>query len=161
MDFKDLADFCQAQAVANKLHPTDESVWRKFCREYSNIFNTPLHIVKAMEPVDVVLELYEYQLDDISLDDNMETILDVIYSLEDPEYAKYKRDELKSFMKEAEEEEEQRQRAGRPIHKAMLDDDVSIKNSIPKEAPISEPIKPRSGGIKFTDNNDGETGEDF
>ena len=42
IEFKDLTDYCQALAIANKLSPTEESVWRSICRSYSKKFNEPL-----------------------------------------------------------------------------------------------------------------------
>lgn len=151
-DFKALADYCQAQALSDKLRPGDEAVWRQFCRKYSRTFYTPLHVVELMDPVKVLLAVYEDQLENVDVDDNMEAILDIIYSLEDPDYAKEKRDDLKQFIKDAEAEEEYRKEAGKPIHKLLAEEDsVSLKKSTPKNTPVP-PNKnlPQGGGINLS-----------
>lgn len=151
MEFKDLADFCQAQAIANKLHPTDEAVFRQFCREYSVIFHTPYHEVLQFDPDFVILAVYEHQLDNYDVETGIEKLLDTIYGLEDPEYAQQKRDELEEFIREAEEEEELRLEEGRPIHKALKDEnEVSLKNT-PKNTPLPQNKNlPQGGGINLS-----------
>lgn len=150
-DFKALADYCQAQALSDKLRPGDEAVWRQFCRKYSRIFHTPLHVVELLDPAKVILAIYEDQLEEVDVDENMEAILDLIYSLEDPDYFKEKRDDLKQFIKDAEKEEEIRQEIGKPIHRLLAEEDsVSLKKSTPEKAPA--PLNknlPQGGGINL------------
>lgn len=154
LSFKELADFCQAEALANKLHPTDDAVYRSFCRSYSQLFHTPLHIVESLEPAKVILAVYEDQLSDIDPEDQIEKILDLIYSIEDPEYAQQKQDELKQFIRDAEEEEEERLETGKPIHRALADENevsTMIPKSTPKKGtPTLNKKLPQSGGINLS-----------
>lgn len=151
IEFKDLADYCQALALANKLHPTDEAIYRSFCRQYSRSFHTPLHQVLDLDPIVVMTAIYEDQLEEISLDDNMEQIMDLIYQLEDPEYAQQKRDELKQFIKDSEEEEEERIEMGKPIHRALADEnEVSLKKDTSEVPPTPNKKLPQGGGINLS-----------
>lgn len=141
INFKDLLDACQALALSAKLEPNEEAVWRSICRSYSKKFNTPLHVVLTLDPEHVILNHYEEQLEDIDAEEQAEQLLDIIYGLEDPEYEQQKREELDSFIKEAEEQEKERIKAGRPIHKALKDE--LPKFDKPKELP-------KSGGINLS-----------
>lgn len=149
MDFQDIIDYCQAEALAEKLGPTNNGVYRHFCRTYCKMFYTPLHIVYGLPVAEVVLSVFENQVEEMNPDDNMESIMDMIYTIEDPDYAKEKQDDLKRFIRDAEEEEEERQRLGKPIHKAMAGE-VSIKNSIPAEAPLPNKKMPTGGSINLS-----------
>jgi len=76
----------------------------------------------------------------------LEKILDHIYTMEDPNYAREKVRELDDFVKRAEREEAERIRLGKPIHKA-LKQEPSLKNTPEKEE--SEEPKQTSGGINL------------
>lgn len=119
IDLKDLLEFCQAQALANKLYPDDEALWRSICRDYSKTFSTPYHEVLDMPPELVMLAYYESQYDDVDVEENVDKMLDIIYGLEDPEYSKQKKAEIDTFIEQAEEEERARLKAKKPIHPAM------------------------------------------
>lgn len=119
LTFDEVLDYCQAIALQNKLRPSDESIWRSICRDYSIKFNTKLTEVLSMDPEHVILTHYESQLDEVNIEDNYEKLLDMIYSLQDPEYAKQKANELYDYIKQAEREETERVKAGRPIHKGL------------------------------------------
>ena len=88
IDFKDLLDTCQAEAIANKLSPTESSIWRSLARSYSKLFSTPLHLVLNMDSEHVILNVYEYQLKDLDEDkiENLEHLMETIYTIEDPDY---------------------------------------------------------------------------
>lgn len=143
MTFQELIEYCQTAALASKLAPDDEAVYRTLCRTYSEMFNTPLYLVKQMEPLDAILEVYEKQFSDIDVEENLEQILDMLYGLEDPDYATTKRNELKEFMKKAEEEEKKRIEEGRPIHKSLKS--PSSKKTV-LETPLPEKEKTPTGG---------------
>lgn len=148
LQFKDLTEYCQALAVAGKLSPDEESVWRYFCRVYSQKFNTPLVQVLEMEPEHVILNVYESQMDDLDTDENLDRMLDIIYGLEDPEYEASKKEELNSFIEQAEKEEKERLSKNKPIHPALrYESEVSLKNTPENEAATKE--APKSGGINL------------
>jgi hypothetical protein len=121
MDFKDLLEYSQAEAIASFLSADEVSVWRSICRSYSKKFSTPLHLCLdgTIPPEDILLAEYEDQLEKFKIEDNLEVLLDKIYMLIDPDYEREKKVELESFIKRAEKEEEERIRKGKPIHKAM------------------------------------------
>jgi hypothetical protein len=143
VDFQDIVDFCQAQALANKLEPTEDSVWRSLCRSYSKNFNTPLHLVLEMSPEYVITHVYEERYSDINEEEQLDKLLDMIYSLADPEYEKQQREETVEFMAQAEAEEAERIRLGKPIHPALK------KEHSLKDLPEEEP-KPTSGSINLS-----------
>lgn len=150
VDFKDLLDYCQAEAIANKLAPTEDSVYREMCRTYSKTFHTPLHLVMEMPAEHVILSVYEEQISemDSSKLDNLERMLDIVMGIENPDYDKEREDKLAQDIERYEREEEERVASGRAIH-------PSLKNKYPvkkKEEP-AEPApetKSTSGSVDFS-----------
>lgn len=125
------------------------------------LFSTPLAEVMKLEPMDVMINVFEHQLEDVDVDENLEKLMEMIGSLQDPEYAKHKRDEFKQFIKESEKEEELRQKEGRPIHKALVgENNVSAKKTLLKKTPLSGKKLPHSGGINLSYLEKEETGEE-
>lgn len=149
MDFKDLLDYCKAQAILNTLEGSEVSVWRSICRSYSKKFATPLHLcLNGTIPVeDILLAEFEDQLSDFDEEKDLEPVLDQIYMLEDPEYEKEKKAELEAFIDRAEAEEEDRLKKGKPIHPGMKDD--SVLNQ-PIEKPKVVEKRPMKGGIDLS-----------
>lgn len=148
MDFSELVEHCQAEALANKISPTNESLWRHFCRSYSKKFHTPLHIVEELEPLAVLQAVYEDGMSDFDVEDNIEDVMDQLYSLQDPNYEKQKNNDLKDFMKRALIEEEQRLASGKPIHKAMKQE-VSLPKGTSENTKSDDKKLPQSGGINL------------
>lgn len=145
---QDIIDFARAQAIADALHPTEESNWRGICRAYSRTYHTPLHLVYEMPPEEVALAFFENQMDDMDVDKELESLLDTIYAIEDPEYAAQKKAELDDFIEQAEEEERERLKKGKPIHPALRkENEVSLKNA-PETLP--EPDLPTGGSIDLS-----------
>ena len=100
MEFKELTDYCQLLAVLTKLEPNAESVWRSICRSYSTKFNTPLHLCLdgQIDPETILLNLYEDELEGKDPEEIIESLLDLVYRIEDPEYEQSKEEELQDFM---------------------------------------------------------------
>lgn len=145
MDFKELLDYCQAQAIAHTLESTEMSVWRSLCRNYSKTFHTRLDLVLEMDPEAVMLAVFEEQLDDFDEAKDLDNLLDKLYALEDPEYESQKAVELDDFIERAEAEETERLKAGKPIHPAMKNDSSL---PAPKEKPVEE--LPKSGKLNLS-----------
>lgn len=162
MYFKELLDYCQAQAITNVLENTELSVFRSICRQYSAKFNTPLHLcLDGTIPLeDIMLAVFEDQLDSFDEEKDLENILDIIYGMEDPEYAKQKKEELEEFIEKAEMEEHERVASGKPIHRAMKDE-----TSIPSEKTVLKKTAPKelpkSGGINLSYLEREESGRQF
>lgn len=146
MAFRDLLDLAKAQAIKDKLSPTELSVYKSFCRDYSEAFHVPLPQVYLMNPEEVIGEVFAKQLDNVEVEDNIESMLEQIYAIEDPDYELSKEEELKDFIEEAEAEEEERVKDNRPIHR-------SKKRS--EKLAVAEPEnKPTGGTVDFSSLND-------
>lgn len=164
MDFQELADALRALAIANLLSPTADSVYRKICRAYSKRFSTPLHEVIDLSPEFVILNYFEDDLEDVDVDDNVEVLMDRIYSIEDPEYESMKKEEFDEFAEQAEEEERKRIAAGRAIHPALAKESTLLgvpnqKNTSKNEEPPSDNLS--KGGyvnLSYLENQDNESG---
>lgn len=150
MDFKELLDYCKAQAILNTLEGSELSVWRNICRSYSRKFATPLHMcLNGDIPMeDILLAEFEDQLSDFDEEKDLDSVLDKIYALEDPEYEKEKANELEEFIDKAEAEEEERLKKGKPIHSSMKNE-PSLK-TLPENAPKLEENKPTRGGVDLS-----------
>ncbi len=153
MTFDELLDLCSAEALASKLAPTSDSTWRKICRTYAKKFHTPLPQVLKMSAEEVALHVFEDNLDDLDTEEHLEQLLDLVYTLDDPEYAAQKQREIEEFDREAERQEEERVKAGRPIHPAMASDGapqkLGSKNESKREASL-----PTQGAANLSDLDD-------
>ena len=108
LEFEELVEICKAEAIAFKLFPTEQSSWRYFCRKFSEKFHTPLKEVFEMDPEMVILNVYESQLEDLTIEDKIDQIMEQIYTIEDPNYESQKEEDLEDFIRQAELEEEER-----------------------------------------------------
>lgn len=130
-DFDLIIETCRAEAIASKLSPTSQSDWRYFCRQYSEKFSTPLHVVLEMDPEFVILHVYESRTDSMNIEEDIEFMMENIYAMEDPEYYSEQKKEQDEFVRKIEEEEEERLRLGEPI--------PGVKKKVSDEASIPDP----------------------
>lgn len=145
VEFKNILEFCQAEAIANKMAPNEASIWRSICRTYSTLFHTPLAKVLELDPEHVILNVYEAQSENLDIEDyqKLEHIMDTLQTIKDPEYERAKAGEQAEFDRRAEEEEAKRIAAGRPVYQGKK------KNTFQKtEAP--EEKKPTGGSIDLS-----------
>lgn len=121
IEFREFLEYCQIEAIANKVNPTDVSMYREMCRRYSKMFHTPLHLVETLDPEHVLLNIYEEQLEDTDLENfqKLEHLLDIIRGIEDPEYNAAQSKEQAEVDKKAELEEEERIKSGRAVHPTL------------------------------------------
>ena len=147
MSFKEIEDTAQAVAISERLSPTFEYIWNRYCRVYSELFNEPLSLVLAMDPYYVCHQVFSSKLDKLDLDDNIENIQDIIASLEDPNYDINKERAYREQMKRIEDEEELRVKEGRAVHESLEKENYVFK----KEEPTPEMPKdlPKSGGLNM------------
>lgn len=148
MDFRDLLDLCQSEALANRFSPTEKSIWESHCRTYSKKFHTPLSQVLEMTPEHVMSNVYEDQLSDIDPEEKIEDLLDWIYALEDPSYERKKEEDLDEFVKKAEREEEQRLTSGTAIHSSIKE--VSNRKIDSDQKDIENSILPTEGSLDLS-----------
>ena len=145
MTFSELLDYCESEALLAKLETTELSVWRYICRQYSQKYHTPLdRVLHDLDPKEVILAHYESQMDSIDLEEDLEKLLESVYSLKDPAYAKAKKDSFEEDIKKYEKQEEDRVKANKPIPKG------SKKTLLEKE---TDPSKDQStgGSVSFSD----------
>lgn len=147
--FKDILDSAHTQAIHDKMIPSDDSLWRKFAREYSKNFSTPLHLVLDMDPEFVMLQLYEQRYDDLDMDEpeNIEFLNRVLRMIKDPSYVQEEEEELEDFVTMAEEQEKERLAKGKPIHPGM-----KVRNNLEAletQLPIPADL-PKQGFVDFS-----------
>jgi hypothetical protein len=140
MSFSEILELAQAQALSDRLHPTEISVYEKFCREYSKLFSTPLHEVLDMSMEHVLKNLFSDSLAQWSTEDDLDQFLDLVGSLQDPEYDAKKEKQRREEMRNIEEQEALRIKENRPIHESLVP--KQPKAEVPKQLP-------KSGGINM------------
>jgi hypothetical protein len=132
-----LLQYCRAQAIADALEPTEESIWREACREYSKAFHTPLQTVLKMDMEHVLLHNFEHQLSDVKIDENVDYLLEQVYKIENPDYDKEEEADLQEYIKKVQSGEIGKKRKKPP--KKLLPE----KQGIPAG-------KPTAGSVDFS-----------
>lgn len=134
ISFQELVDSCQAQAISNKLNPTELSIWRKLCRYYSKKFHTSLNLVENLDPEHIILNVYEDMLEPVNHKDikNLDKLLESIYLIEDPEYLEKKKDAFEQYVEQAEMEEKERQK-NKKSKKSLSENEESKDENIPTQ----------------------------
>lgn len=148
MELSEMIEWCNAKALESKLLPDEDSFYRSLCRKYSKRFHTALPSVEALDPMHVILAVYEDQMEDIDLEDveALNKLMDIIMTKIDPEYEGQKAAELDEFMEAAQEEEEQRLEDNTPLLKAL-------SKKKPKTAPRATQAPkelPKQGGLNLS-----------
>ena len=89
MDFYSLFELGQLKAIHSALEPSVESIWRIKCRDYSQQFHTPLHVVmNELDPVMVLQALYETQYPPSIVNEELEELMDTLQKMKDPTYSR-------------------------------------------------------------------------
>lgn len=153
MVFRELLAYCKAQAIKNTLLPSEESVWFGLCMAYSRQFHTPLMEVLKLDPEHVMMAEFLSQLEGVNIEKHIDSILDQIYTLENPEYQRNKAKDLDDFIAMAEKEEEERVKAGKPIPKTKR---PLLKGNLPEVE-----TKPTGGSVDFSNMKEDEEPGDF
>lgn len=125
-----LFEYYHANAILDKLEPTELFVWESVCRTYSKRFFTPLHQVLEMNPEFVIKHVFADQYADIELKDDINEILDILMKIEDPEYERLQDEELEKFATQSVKEETQRLASGKSIMQSVKEGLVSKRKSI-------------------------------
>jgi hypothetical protein len=161
MNFSDLVETSTAVALASKLYPDEAAIWLRYCRSYSKLFYTPLLQVMDLNPEFVITQVMSDQLAEWDVEERMEDLLDIIGGLKDPEYDAKRERAIRESDQKMEEEERQRLKEGKAVHKSLEKD----KRVITKEKPAAPKKElPKSGGInmnliKQLQNDEKESGE--
>jgi hypothetical protein len=141
MDLFSLFELAQLKAIEVAVDPTLESVWRSKCRDFSQKFFTPLAEVLNMDPSFVLQNLYEEEYTPASVREDLEGILERLYSIKDPTYTKIDKAELEELVDNVMNREIARAKKKKPITQQTIQEDI-------KKAELN---KPKSGGINFSD----------
>lgn len=144
MSFRDLIDTATAIALADKLHPTEEAVWARYCREFSIRFSTPLVEVRAMDPLFVITEVNAENLSDFNPEEQLDALLDMLGSLQDPNYDAKREQSIREELRELAEQDQLRREEGRAIHPSLEKD----KRVIVKEEHKPTEL-PKAGGLNM------------
>lgn len=144
MSFRDLIETSQALALADKLVPSELSVWERYCREFSINFNTPLLQVRELDPLFVMTQVNAQNLSEFDPEERLEDLLDMVGSLGDRDYDFKKERAIRDEMRKIEEAEALRIKEGRAIHSSLEKDKrvIGKDQSKPKEIP-------KSGGLNM------------
>lgn len=143
MSFRELLETSQAIALADKLHPTEVSIWHRYCREFSKKFNVSLVETLKLDPEFVFTQVYSDQLSDWEPEEQIDNIRDLLGSLSDPDYDASKERAYREEMQQILEEEKERLEEGRAIHESLEKKTFGEK---PKE---QNKELPKSGGINM------------
>lgn len=99
MDLSDLVEYSRIKAIQAAIEPTLDSIYRMKCREYSDRFKTPLHIViNELDPLFIFQHLYEDQFSYSVVDEDLEGLLDILHKIKDPEYSRMSKQETEDLV---------------------------------------------------------------
>jgi hypothetical protein len=141
-DYYSLLEFEQLKAIQCALEPSLESAFRIKCRQYSDRFKTPLHLVMDLNPAFVLQHLYEDQYSVQEVEEDLQNVLELLYKVRDPNYEPMDQQEIEGLVD------------------AVLNKELARYDKKNKKAPTQQTIredikkveqKPKSGGMNFDD----------
>lgn len=136
-------EHCEIRAIQDAVDPTNDSIYKIKCRDYSKIFFTPLHEVMKLDPVFVISTLYEEKYRPIEIESELDNILEKLYTIKDPTYTKISKEDLEDLMVNVLNKEIRRLSKKKPTP-ANIQSEIKESES-----------KPKSGSMSF-DNSDSE-----
>ena len=138
LNFYDLFELAQLRALSVALEPTAESIYRMRCRDFSQRFHTPLHLVYELDPMEVLLTLAEEKYPPSIVEEEGEDLLDILYRIKDPMYSRMSAEDTEAMVDSVINKEIKRLAKKRPPTPEKIASDI-------KEAEV----KPKSGGMSF------------
>jgi hypothetical protein len=146
LDFYQLMELSQLRAINCAIEPSRDSLWREKCREYSVRFFTPLHIViNDLDPMFILQALYEEQFSRFIVEEELEEILEKLYTVRDPDYTSVSKEELEELVDNVLNKEIARK------SKKKKPTQETIQNDIKENSKKS--LLPKSGSMSFKDLN--------
>jgi len=143
MDFYTALEISQLRAIHAALEPSAESIWRMKCRQYSEKFYTPLHVVmNQLDPMLVLQALYETQYPPSVIEEELDDILERLYSIKDPEYSAMSKEQVEDLVDAVMNKEIKR------TSKVKAPTQQTITSEI-KAAEVKKLTTPKSGGMDF------------
>ena len=142
MNFYDLFDIAQLRAINAAISPTVDSIFRIKCREYSERFHTPLHIVmNELDPLFVLQSLYEDKYHPSIVNEELEELMDTLYLTKDPSYTRMSSEDTEAMVDMVLNKEIARlAKKKRPTQETIQEEIVTAKAKAP-----------RSGSMQFKD----------
>ena len=99
MDLFELFEISQINAIHDAFSPSIESIWRIKCREYSQKYHTPLHVVlNELEPAFVLQQLNEDIYRPGEINEDIEEVLHKLYAIKDPNYTPISSEETEDLV---------------------------------------------------------------
>jgi len=99
MDFYQLFEIAEIKAIQSAMEPSLASIWRKRCRDYSEMFHTPLHVVvNELDPSFVLQALYESKYPPSVANYELEELLEILYKIKDPLYSRMSQEETEELV---------------------------------------------------------------
>lgn len=146
MNIFELSDLAELRAIEAKLNPTEDAIWRNLERQYSVKFSTPLHQVSELDPLFILQALFESRFDPLSTseDGDLNSLLNRLYTIQDPDYDSQAEKEEEEYNRQAEKEEEER--LARIAAKKKAKKIASEKKTSDKPSPV-DPVK---GGVDLS-----------
>jgi hypothetical protein len=95
-----------------------------------------------MSPEFVLSTLFEDQMEAVDIEEDLEELMDMIYTIEDPNYDSAKELEIREFVRRANEAERLRLKEGKPVP-------TPIKKTILTELPRQDPNLPTEGFVNL------------
>jgi hypothetical protein len=146
MNFYDLIHHAELLAIGVALSPTPESIYSIRCREYSDRFRTPLHEVYDLDPMFVLKNLYEDKYQPSEIHDEMEDLLDKLYTMQDPTYSRMNKQDLEDMVDAVMNKEIKRLAKTKDPITGELKNPLLAKKTSDKEV---KPIPPKGGSMSF------------
>lgn len=143
--FTELIEYCRATAIKNTLNPSEETLYRSICRAYSKSFYVPLPQVFKMDMEEVIQTILDDRYESMDVIDNIEVLLDQIYTLEDPSYKRQQNDDFEAFAQAADAKEQKRINKNNSLEKTVVKNETGDLEN-----------KPTGGSVDFSNVNDEE-----
>jgi hypothetical protein len=139
-----MLELAQIRAIHAAIEPSSESIWRMRCRDYSERFHTPLHVVMSeLEPLFVMQQLYEAQYPPKIVDEELTELLETLNKIKDPNYSTISAEEMEDLVDAVMNKELRRlSKKKRPTQEVI--------GHTAKVADTTQ-TKPKSGSMKFDD----------
>jgi len=139
VNFFDIYELSHIKAIGLAISPTPQSVWQMRCREYSQQFHTPLHVVMELDPQLILDSLYQSKYDPSVVEEDLEGLLEILYKIKDPNYSSISKEDLENLVDNV---------LNREIARAAKKKAPSLPE-ITSEIKASEIKNPKSGGMTF------------
>lgn len=146
MNFLDLIQHAELLAISVAISPTEESIYNIRCREYSDRFSTPLHLVYDLDPLFVIRNLFEDRFRPSEIQEEIPELLEKLYQIKDPTYTSMSKQDTEDMVDNVLNREIRRLAKKKDPWTGEVQKPSVVKNTSGEE--VKEPPK-KSGGVSF------------